>query len=216
MLLNRRAILADFGITLPGAMPPDSTDRNVTNLLLEWRRGDQAALDRLIPIVYDELRRVASARLSREGSHTLQTTALVHEAYLRLVDLNRMTLHNRTHFFAMAARLMREILVDHARRRHSRKRGRDVTVLGLDGIDAGVESNVLEVLAMDEALTELAALDDRVGRVVELRFFAGLSIAETSDALGVSSATVERDWIVAKAWLLQRLSPDVHDSGGNR
>lgn len=187
-------------------MCPDSAERDVTNLLVEWRGGNQAALERLIPIVYGELRRVASARLSNEGSHTLQTTALVHEVYLRLVDLDRMTLRNRTHFFAMAARLMREILVDHARRRHALKRGGDVTVLGLDGVDAGAENNLVEVLALDEALTELASLDKRAGRVVEMRFFAGLSIAETADALDVSSATVERDWTVAKAWLLQRLS----------
>jgi len=187
-------------------MSGDSADPNVTNLLVEWRRGDQAALERLIPIVYGELRRVASARLSNERSHTLQTTALVHEVYLRLVDLDRMNLQNRTHFFAMAARLMREILVDHARRRHALKRGGDVTVVGLDGVDAGVENKVVEVLALDDALTELGSLDARAGRVVELRFFAGLSIAETADALDVSSATVERDWTVAKAWLLQRLS----------
>jgi RNA polymerase sigma factor (TIGR02999 family) len=197
-------------------MSGDSAERNVTNLLVEWRRGDQAALERLIPIVYGELRRVASARLSGERSHTLQTTALVHEVYLRLVGLDRMALQNRTHFFAMAARLMREILVDHARRRHALKRGGDVTVLGLDGVDAGAENKVVEVLALDEALTELASLDERVCRVVELRFFAGLSIAETADALGVSSATVERDWTVAKAWLLQRLSSDIDASGGNR
>jgi RNA polymerase sigma factor (TIGR02999 family) len=189
-------------------MSQDSANQSVTNLLVEWRRGDRAALDRLIPIVYGELRRVASARLSNEGSHTLQTTALVHEVYVRLVDLDRMTLQNRTHFFAMAARLMREILVDHARRRHALKRGGDVTVLGLDGVDAGVENHVVEVLALDEALTGLARLDERAGRVVELRFFAGLTIAETAEALGVSAPTVERDWTVAKAWLLQRLSPE--------
>jgi RNA polymerase sigma factor (TIGR02999 family) len=197
-------------------MPQDSADRSVTNLLVEWRRGDRAALDRLIPIVYGELRRVASARLSGEGSHTLQTTALVHEVYLRLVDLDRMTLENRAHFFAMAARLMREILVDHARRRHALKRGGDVTVFGLDGVDPGAENHVVEVLALDEALTGLARLDERAARVVELRFFAGLTIAETADALGVSAATVERDWTVAKAWLLQRLLPGVHDSGSGR
>ena len=188
-------------------MPRDSAEQNVTNLLVEWRRGDQAALDRLIPIVYGDMRRVASARLRGEGSQTLHTTALVHEVYLRLVDLDRMTVQNRTHFFALAARLMREILVDHARRRHALKRGGDVTVLGLDGVEAGAENKVVEVLALNEALTELAALDERAGRVVELRFFAGLSIAETADALDVSPATVERDWTVAKAWLLQRLSP---------
>ena len=201
-------------------MPRDSGERNVTDLLVEWRRGDHAALDRLIPIVYGELRRVASARLRSEGSHTLQTTALVHEAYLRLVDLDRMTLQNRTHFFAMAARLMREIVVDHARRRHALKRGGDLTVLGMDdvddGFDAGAENKVVEVLALDQALTELASFDERAGRVVELRFFAGLSIAETAEALDVSPATVERDWTVAKAWLLQRLAPGVPDSGGDR
>ena len=197
-------------------MPRDSK-RNVTDLLVDWRRGDHAALEHLIPIVYDELRRVARARLRSEGSDTLQTTALVHEAYLRLVDLDRMTLRNRTHFFAMAARLMREIVVDHARRRHALKRGGDLTVLGLDGVvDAGAKNNVVEVLVLDEALTELASFDQRAGRVVELRFFAGLSIAETAEALDVSSATVERDWTVAKAWLLQRLAPNAHDSGDDR
>jgi len=186
--------------------PPDQP--RVTNLLVEWRRGDEAALARLIPIVYEELRRVASARLRSEGpDHTLQTTALVHEAYLRLIGLERMTLQNRTHFFAMAARLMREILVDHARRRNALKRGGGVTILGLDGVAAVPERGIVDVLALDEALTDLGALDQRLARVVELRFFAGLSIAEAADALDVSSATVERDWTVAKAWLLQRLSP---------
>jgi RNA polymerase sigma factor (TIGR02999 family) len=182
-------------------------DENLTNLLDEWRRGDEAALARLIPIVYEELRRVASARLRNEGSdHTLQTTALVHEAYLRLVGLDRMTLQNRTHFFAMAARLMREILVDHARRKHARKRGGDVAVVGLEEVGAGAETPLVDVLALDQALTDLAALDERLCQVVELRFFAGLSIAETAEALEVSPATVERDWTVAKAWLLQHLS----------
>ena len=192
-------------------MSSSSDDRDVTVLLGEWRRGDEAALERLIPIVYQELRRVASARLRGEGSgHTLQTTALVHEAYLRLVGLDRMTLQNRTHFFAMAARLMREILVDHARRKNAIKRGGGVTIVGLDDVAPGVENAFIDVLALDEALTALTSLDERLCRVVELRFFAGLSIAETADALDVSSATVERDWTVAKAWLLQRLSPPSH------
>ena len=194
----------------------DSDDQDVTNLLVEWRRGDEGALARLIPIVYGELRRVASARLRKEASdHTLQTTALVHEAYLRLVGLDRMTLHNRTHFFAMAARLMREILVDHARRKHALKRGGGVTVLGLEDVAAGGETAIVDVLALDEALTDLASFDQRLGRVVELRFFAGLSIAETAEALDVSDATVERDWTIAKAWLLQRLSsPPSPDPAG--
>jgi RNA polymerase sigma factor (TIGR02999 family) len=186
-------------------VPPDD---GVTQLLVEWRRGDEAALARLIPVVYAELRRVASARLRDEApNHTLQTTALVHEAYLRLVGLERMTLQNRTHFFAMAARLMREILVDHARRRNAGKRGGGVTMVGLDEMTAGSESDIVDVLALDQALTELNALDHRLCRVVELRYFAGLSIAETADALDVSPATVERDWTVSKAWLLERLSP---------
>ena len=160
-----------------------------------------------MPIVYEELRRVARAHLRGEGAdHTLETTALVHEAYLRLVGLDRMTLQNRTHFFAMAARLMREILVDHARRKNALKRGGGLTIVSLDDVAAGAEHAIVDVLALDEALTDLAALDQRLCRVVELRFFAGLSIAETTDALGVSTATVERDWTFAKAWLLQRLS----------
>jgi RNA polymerase sigma factor (TIGR02999 family) len=185
-------------------VPPDD---GVTQLLVEWRRGDDAALARLIPVVYAELRRVASARLRDEApNHTLQTTALVHEAYLRLVGLDRMALQNRTHFFAMAARLMREILVDHARRRGALKRGGGVTVLRFDEVAPGAESGIVDVLALDQALTELNTLDQRLCRVVELRYFAGLSIAETADALDVSPATVERDWTVAKAWLLERLS----------
>jgi RNA polymerase sigma-70 factor (ECF subfamily) len=189
-------------------MPVPPPDGSVTQLLAEWRGGDQAALARLIPLVYAELRRVASARLRNEApNHTLQTTALVHEAYVRLVGLERMTLRDRTHFFAMAARLMREVLVDHARRRDARKRGGGITVLGLEDVIAGAESAIVDVLALDEALTELSALDERLCRVVELRYFAGLNIAETADALDVSSATVERDWTVSKAWLLQRLAP---------
>jgi RNA polymerase sigma factor (TIGR02999 family) len=196
-------------------MPEHDADRNVTNLLVEWRRGDQAAFERLIPLVYQELRRVASARLHGESAgHTLQTTALVHEAYLRLVGLDRMSLENRTHFFAMAARLMREILVDHARRKQALKRGGGVVVLAPGSVEAGAENNMLDVLTLDEALTELSSLDERLGRVVELRFFVGFTIAETSDALGVSPATVERDWTVAKAWLLRRLTGDADGPRG--
>jgi RNA polymerase sigma factor (TIGR02999 family) len=191
-------------------MSERGSDQDITKLLAEWQRGDDAALAQLIPIVYEELRHVARAHLKNEVSdHTLETTALVHEAYVRLVGLDRMTLQNRTHFFAMAARLMREILVDHARRKNALKRGGGVTVVGLDGARAAAEPASVDVLALDEALTDLASLDERLCQVVELRFFAGLSIAETVEALGVSSATVERDWTFAKAWLLERLSsPD--------
>ena len=188
-------------------MSTQSGNQDVTQLLAAWCGGDEGALTRLIPVVYQELRRVARAHLRGEASdHMLQTTALVHEAYLRLVGLDRMTLQNRTHFFAVAARLMREILVDHARRKNAVKRGRGIAIVTLNDTIAGNDQGIVDVLALDEALTDLASLDERLCRVVELRFFTGLSIAETTDALGVSSATVERDWTVAKAWLLQRLS----------
>ena len=184
-------------------MPDHPPTQDVTGLLQQWRAGNADALERLLPLVYEELRGVGRGGLRQEQpGHTLQATALVHEAYLRLIGSRTLTPQNRAHLFAVAARLMREILVDHARRRHALKRGGDVTVLGLDGVDAGVENNVVEVLALDEALMELASLDPRVGRVVEMRFFAGLTIAETADALDVSPATVERDCAVAKAWMV--------------
>ena len=180
---------------------------DVTDLLLSWRQGDASALDRLIPVVYDELRRVARRRLRGESpGHALQSTALVHEVYLRLVEVDRMTLKNRTHFFAMAATLMRQILVDHARRQHADKRGGRVTIVSLDGAVAAALPSSVDVLALDEALGALSVIDDRQCRVVELRFFAGLNIDETAEALGVSPATVEREWALAKAWLYRQLS----------
>lgn len=179
--------------------------QDVTELLHEWRSGNADALDRLLPLVYEELRRVARARLRQEPQgHTLQATALVHEAYLRLVGSQ--TPQNRTHLFAVAARLMREILVDHARRKAARKRGGSATMIALDESIAGPELAIIDLIALDEALTELQALDSRLCRVVELRFFTGLNIDETAQALDVSTATVERDWSVSKAWLHQRLS----------
>jgi len=184
----------------------DESGEAVTELLLNWRNGDKGALDRLVPLVYDELRRVARARLKAERAHSVQTTALVHEAYIRLVDLDRMTIHSRTHFFAVAARLMREILVDHARRRLAGKRGGDVTIVALDEVSPAAKTSTVDLLALDEALDQLTMVDGRLCRVVELRFFAGLNIGETAEALDVSTATVERDWAVAKAWLHARLS----------
>ena len=179
----------------------------VTELLLSWRQGDAAALDRLIPVVYDELRRVARRRLRGESpGHALQATALVHEVYIRLVDVDRMTLTSRAHFFGVAATLMRQILVDHARRRRADKRGGDVTVLSLDEVVATAWTSSVDVLALNEALDALASIDDRQCRVVELRFFAGLTIDEAAEALAVSPATVEREWALAKAWLYRRLS----------
>jgi RNA polymerase sigma factor (TIGR02999 family) len=181
----------------------------VTDLLLSWRQGDAAALDRLVPLVYDELRRVARRHLRGESpGHALQATALVHEVYLRLVDVDRMTLTNRAHFFGVAATLMRQILVDHARRQRADKRGGGVTMLSLDeaALPAAWTSSV-DVLALDEALDALSAIDARQCRVVEVRFFAGLTIDEAATALGISPATVEREWALAKAWLFRRLSP---------
>jgi RNA polymerase sigma factor (TIGR02999 family) len=191
-------------------MPDPSRAHDVTELLLSWGQGDTAALDRLVPLLYDDLRRVARGHLRREGpGHTLQPTALVHEVFLRLVDVDRMTVKSRTHFFALSARLMRQIFVDHARRRQAGKRGGGATVIGLNeaaGAAAPASSSSVDVLALDEALDALSSFDDRQCRVVELRFFAGLNIPEAADALGVSTATVEREWAMAKAWLHQRLS----------
>jgi len=181
---------------------------DVTDLLLSWRQGDAAALDRLVPLVYDELRRVARRRLQREPpGHALQATALVHEVYLRLVDVNRLTLKNRTHFFAVAARLMRQILVDHARRKRADKRGGGATMVSLDDASPAAKPPSVDVLALDQALDALSALDARQSGVVELRFFGGLDIEETAEALAISPATVEREWALAKAWLYRWLSP---------
>lgn len=181
---------------------------DVTGLLLSWRQGDAAALERVVPLVYQELRRVAARHLRREApGHALQATALVHEVYLRLVDVDRMTMKNRAHFFGVAAVLMRQILVDHARRLRADKRGGGVTMLRLDDVSPATQPASVDVLALDQALDALGALDARQCRVVELRFFAGLDIEETAAALEISPATVARDWALAKAWLYRRLSP---------
>ena len=191
-------------------MPEPSRAHNVTELLLSWGQGDTEALDRLVPLVYDDLRRVARGHLRRERpGHSLQATALVHEVYLRLVDVDRMTLKSRTHFFALSARLMRQILVDHARRQRASKRGSGAMVISLNeaaGAAAPTSTSDVDVLALDQALDALSSFDVQQCRVVELRFFAGLNIPEAADALGVSTATVEREWAMAKAWLHQRLS----------
>jgi RNA polymerase sigma factor (TIGR02999 family) len=180
---------------------------DVTDLLLFWRQGDPAALDRLVPLVYDELRRVARRRLRGESpGHAFQATALVHEVYLRLVDVDRMTLTNRVHFFGVAATLMRQILVDQARRERADKRGGGVTALSLDDSLPAAWTSSVDVLALDEALDALSVIDVRQCRVVELRFFTGLTIGEAATALGISPATVEREWALAKAWLFRRLS----------
>lgn len=186
---------------------PHQPGANVTALLQAWQQGDASAREQLFPLVYDELRRVARARLRRERpGHTLQPTALVHEAYLRLIQPGEATPQNRAQLFGMAGRLMREILVDHARRKDARKRGGAVTKVSLHESVAAPEIAIVDLLALDEALSELNSRDVRLCQVVELRFFAGLSIDEAAEALHVSTATVERDWTVARAWLHQRLS----------
>ena len=183
---------------------------DVTALLIEWRQGDAAALERLVPLVYAELKKVAGAHLRHEqAGHSLQATALVHEVYLRLVNVDRMTFESRAHFMAVAARLMRQILVDRARRRLAGKRGARATMVSLDGVAPAVHAigpTNIDVLALDEALAELASFDAQQCRIVEMRFFAGLTIDEAAHALGISTATVEREWAVAKAWLYAQLS----------
>jgi RNA polymerase sigma factor (TIGR02999 family) len=179
----------------------------VTHLLLAWSDGDRAALDQLMPIVYEELRRLARRQLAGERhGHTLQTTALVNEAYLRLVDQNSLRWQNRVHFFAVAARIMRHILVDYARARHNAKRGGRAMKVTLDEAAEVSTERAAEMVALDDALTALAEFDQRKSQIVELRFFGGLSIEETAEALKVSPGTVMREWTLAKAWLQREIS----------
>lgn len=180
--------------------------QGVTELLMAWGKGDGDALSRLTPLVYDELHRLAAAYMRREkAGHTLQTSALVNEAYIKLVDSSRVGWQNRAHFFAVAAQLMRRILVDFARSRQYQKRGGEWRQVTLDerlGITTRLDS---DLVAIDEALQELAKIDPRKAQVIELRFFGGLSLEETSEALQVSTDTVGRDWRAAKAWLVREL-----------
>jgi RNA polymerase sigma-70 factor (ECF subfamily) len=180
--------------------------QDVTELLIAWGNGDEDALSRLTPLVYQELHRLAAAYMRRErAGHTLQTSALVNEAYIKLVDSSRVRWQNRAHFFAVAAQLMRRILVDFARSRQYHKRGagwQRVTLEERPGVAARLDS---DLVALDDALQELAKLDPRKARVIELRFFGGLSLEETSEALQVSTDTVGRDWRAAKAWLMREL-----------
>lgn len=184
------------------AAPPD-----LTQLLLAWSKGEQEALERLVPLVYGELRRMASRYMSRErADHPLQTTALVHEAYLRLLDSKQVRWQNRGHFFAVSAQLMRRILVDFARSRRTLKRGEGAPKVTLNEAIHGAAEPSEDLVALDDALQALSAIDQRKAKVVELRFFGGLSVEETADALGVSADTVMRDWKLAKVWLLRELS----------
>ncbi len=178
----------------------------VTEILRVWNTGDGQAPTRLVPFVYDELRRLARCHLATERrDHTLQPTALVHEAYLRLVDQDRGQWKNRARFFAIAAQLMRRILVDYARAHSAAKRGGGAEHLSLDDVEISLQDRAAELIALDGALAELSVIDARKSRVVELRFFGGLSVEETAETMGVNPATVRRDWTVAKAWLHRSL-----------
>ncbi len=199
---------------------PGDTPGDVTQLLVRWRNGDRQSLDQLIPLVYEELRLIAGRFLRHERpGHTLQSTALVHEAFLRLVDQTRTDWKSRAHFFGVAATIIRNLLVDHARARQTAKRGGPMPALSLDEAVAFPQSRDLELIAVDDALMSLSRFDPQQSRIVELRFFAGLSIEETAEVLGISASTVKRDWIMAKAWIFHTLSssassPPAGESGG--
>jgi RNA polymerase sigma factor (TIGR02999 family) len=182
---------------------------DVTELLVRWKNGERDALEKLFPLVYQELQKIAKRHLRREAeNHTLQTTALVNEAYLKLIDQNRVEWQNRAQFFGIAAQAMRRILIDHARARVSHKRGSGALALSLDepGIDVSDE-RAAELVMLDEALKKLAEKDSERSRVVELRYFGGLSVEETAEVMGISVSTVMRNWRVAKAWLFKELKP---------
>ena len=193
----------------PGEHPGTPSPSEVTQTFLRWRQGDPNALNALLPLVYEEMRRLAGSYLRSESAgHTLQPTALAHEAYLRLLDQRQVSWQNRAHFMGLAAQAMRRILVDHARRRGAQKRGGDAIHVALE--DADVAAEMPEALgvpveALNDALDRLAALDERQARVVELRFFTGLSIEETAEVLAISPATIKRDWTLARAWLHREL-----------
>jgi RNA polymerase sigma-70 factor (ECF subfamily) len=183
-----------------------SSPQSVTQLLVSWGGGNRSALDELMPVVYDELRRVAESYLSRERqNHTLQPTALVHEAYLRLIDQRSVDWQNRAQFFGLAAQMMRRILVNHAEARRAGKRGGAAETVSLDEAVSFYETRELNLAALDEALAGLAALDGQQARVVELRFFGGLTVEEAARVLNLSPATVKREWDSAKLWLRRRL-----------
>ena len=187
-----------------------STMEGVTQLLVAWNQGNQDALEELFPVVYDELRKLARSYLRRERvNHTLQSTALVHEAYLRLIDQKQVNWQNRAHFFGIAAQMMRRILVNHAVAKQTEKRGGDVPKLSLDDAVSFAQERAVDLIALDDALKELETLDPQQSRIVELRFFGGLSIEETAEVLHISPATVKREWATAKLWLHRQISREV-------
>jgi len=184
-----------------------TSQHEITRLLADWSDGSGQALEKLTPLIYEELRRIAKRYLKQERpGHTLQSTALVHEAYLKLVGQHSVRWQNRTHFLGIAAQLIRRILVDYARARHAEKRGADAPKLSLDEALAIPQGRDLDLVALDEALKALAEFDERQSRIVELRFFAGLSVEETAELLQISSATVKREWTAAKAWLFRAMT----------
>ena len=186
-------------------MPPRS---DATELLLAWSNGDESAFDKLVPLVYQELRALAQRYMRHERpDHTLQATALVNEAYVRLIDVNRIQWQNRAHFLAVAAQTMRRILVEFARQRHRQKRGGDAARVRIDNVTEIAQDANADLVVLSDALSALATFDTRMSQVVELRFFGGLSVEETAGVLNVSPETVMRDWKTAKAWLLRELSP---------
>lgn len=190
-----------------------SVPGEISGLLADWRAGNQTALDRLLPLVYDELHRLASGYMRRERpDHMLQTTALVHEAYLRLVNSPNVNVETRSQFFAVAAQVMRHILVDYARSRQRAKRGDGTPVLDLSEVAVFSDDRAEEVIAVNTALDKLTTFDARKGKVFELRYFGGMSVEETACALNISPVTVARDWRMAKAWLRREIAPELSDA----
>ncbi|MDQ6785486.1 MAG: sigma-70 family RNA polymerase sigma factor [Acidobacteriota bacterium] len=188
----------------------DKAESEVTKILQEWRGGDTSAAERLFPLVYEELRRQARRHLSLERSdHTLQPTALVHEAYLKMIDQTILSVENRTHFFGIASRIMRQILVDYARQHNAEKRGGSAQRFSIEDIEILPEQSAADLLELDEALQRLEAIDERKCRVVDMRFFGGLKEKEIAEVLGVTEKTVRRDWQFAKLWLYRELSKSV-------
>lgn len=188
----------------------DKSRLEITQMLVDWSDGDPSALEHLTPLVYDELHRLAHFYMNRErAGHTLQTSALVNEAFLRLVDQNNVKWNNRAHFFAIAAHMMRRILVDYARRHLYAKRGAGAVHVSLDQVSLASDEPTAEVTALDEALTRLESIDRQQARVVELRFFGGLTIKETSTAMGLSVDMVKREWATAKAWLYREMTGNI-------
>jgi len=195
-------------MTAKGATAMSQARDDVTSMLVQWGQGDREALDRLMPVVYDELHRMAERYFRRERSdNTLQPTALVNEVYIRLINQSGVSWQNRAHFFGIAANTMRRILVERARARNASKRGSGRYKLDLTDVsDLPVDGSQLDLLALDKALEELSSFDQQQGRIVEAKFFGGLSVEDTAEVIGVSPATVKREWVLAKAWLFRELS----------